>query len=109
MIANLDWLLIIATLLGGVAAIGYFRDVWRKKRQWVEKDKEVNSAWWESSGLKNQYEEKGYKDFGWSNSDLVAQRIEDGKEIVFEIDEGNRVKYKLLNRSGQVLLGRKVT
>ena len=98
--------LAVATLLGGVAAVFYLCDIWRKKRLWVEKEKEINSAWWESSELKIQYEVDGYKDFHWSNSDLVPMRVTEGKEIIYEIDEKNRVKYKLVNKSGQVLLGR---
>lgn len=98
------WVLGIATILGGIAAIAYFIDKWRENRQWSVKEKEVNSAWWESSELKKQYEAKGCKDFAWSNSDRVAERVAEGKAIVYEIDEQDGVKYKLVNRSGQVLV-----
>ncbi|HZX35113.1 MAG TPA: hypothetical protein VFF54_01295 [Thermodesulfobacteriota bacterium] len=97
----------IATVLGGIAAVGYFRDKRREKQQWTEKEKEVNNAWWESSELKKQYEAKGCKDFSWSNSERVAERIAGGKEAVYEIDEDNRVRYRLVNKSGQLLLCRK--
>lgn len=102
----LYWILAMATILGGIAAIGYLRDKWHGKQQWVEEDKRVNSAWWESSELKKQYEAKGYKDFSWSNSDRVAERITDGKQIVYEVDKEQRVKFKLVNSSGQVLMCR---
>ena len=98
------WILVIATVLGGIAALVYFRDKWRSQQQWVEEKKEVNSAWWESSELKKQYEANGFKNFGWSNSDRVAERIAEGKAIVYEVDIDNRVKYKLVNSSGQVLM-----
>lgn len=100
------WILGIATVLGGIAAVGFLRDKWREKQQWTEKEKEVNSAWWESSELKKLYEAKGYKDFGWSNSDRVAERVVEGKEIVHEVDQKNRIKYRLVNKSGQVLVCR---
>lgn len=103
------WVLGIATLLGGFAAVAYFRDKCREKQQWSEQEKKVNSAWWEASELKKQYEAKGCKDFGWSNSDRVSERVAEGKEIVYEIDKENRVKYRLVNKSGQVLVCRNGT
>ena len=110
MIAALQWVLGVATILGGVAAIVYFMEVSRKeKSQWVEKEKEVNSSWWESSDLKKQYDQEGYEHFRWSNSDLVAQRVTEGMEIIYEMDAEGRVKYKLVNESRQVLLGHKST
>lgn len=96
----------IGTVLGGIAAVAYFIDKWRDKRQFTEKEKEVNNAWWESSELKKQYESRGCKDFGWLNSDRVTEQIAEGKEIVYEIDKDNRIKYKLVNKSGQVLVCR---
>ena len=100
------WILAVATIVGGIAAVSYFRDKWREKQQWVVEHKEVNSTWWESSELKRHYEAKGYKDFAWSNLDRVAERIIAGKEIIYEPDKEKRVKYKLVNRSGQVLMCR---
>jgi len=101
------WILGIATVLGGIAAVVYFRDKWREKQEWTEKDKVVNNNWWESSDLKIQYETRGCKEFYWSNSDRVAERVTEGKEVVFETDEENRTKYRLVNKSGQVLVCRK--
>ncbi|MCK4818875.1 hypothetical protein KA005_24085 [bacterium] len=101
------WILGIATLIGGIAAIGYFRDKWHGEQKWSEKDKEVNNAWWESSGLKKEYEARGYNEFSWSNSDRVVERIAAGKEPVYEVDPENRIKYRLVNKSGQILLCKK--
>jgi len=81
---------------------------WKNRKLFVEEEKEVNSAWWESSEIKKKYEANGYNEFGWSNSDRVAQRVSEGKEIVYEVDEVNRVKYRLVNKSGQVLVCRKI-
>jgi len=104
MSAAIAWILGIATVLGGIAAIGYFRDKWQEKQQCTEKEKLVNTNWWESSELKAQYEANGYTDFGWSNPDRLAERISEGKETVIERDEENRINYRLINRSGQVLV-----
>ena len=100
------WILGIATFVGGIAAVHYFYGMWRNRQRWTVEEKEVNSTWWESSGLKQQYEADGYKDFRWSNADKVAERMASGMEVVYEVDTANRVKFKLVNSSGQVLLGR---
>jgi hypothetical protein len=100
------WILGIATVLGGIAAVGYFRDKWRAKQQWTEREKIVSTAWWESSDLKTQYEAKGCTDFGWSNPDRLAERMAEGKQVVFEIDHQNQIKYHIVNKSGQVLVCR---
>jgi hypothetical protein len=103
----LAWVLGIATLLGGIAAIGYFWDKWRKKKKWTETEKEVNDAWWQSSELKKKYVAEGFADFSWSDKDRVAERVSEGKEVVYEIDTEKSIKSKLVNKSGQVLLCRK--
>ena len=101
------WALGIATLLGGIAAIFYFRDKWKDRTRLAEEEKQVTSAWWEASDLKKQYEAKGFRSFGWSNADRVAERQAEGAEIVYEIDNERKARSKLVNRSGQVLIGRK--
>ncbi len=103
------WILGIATVLGGLAALVYFGEKWRQRTRWTDKDKEVNSAWWEASALKKDYEARGYRHFAWSNSDRVAERMAQGCELVHDVDKANRVKYRLINTSGQVLLCRKPT
>ena len=102
------WVLGIATVLGGIAAVLYFRDKWLERNHWTEQDKPVNSAWWEESDLKKAYQAKGYTTFRWSDSDRVAERLSGGMKIVYEIDEANKIKYRLVNSSGQVLLCRKI-
>lgn len=101
------WALGIATILGGVAAAFYFRDKWRERNRFTEQEKEVTSAWWEASDLKKECEAKGFRSFAWSNSDRVAEREADGAEIIYEINLDRKVKFKLVNRSAQVLIGRK--
>lgn len=105
--AAIAWALGIATLLGGIAAIGYFRDKWNDRLQWPEQEKIVSSIWWESSLLKSKYQETGCAHFAWSNRDRLAERIAEGMEVVLETDAANRIKYRLVNRSGQVLICRR--
>ncbi len=106
MVTVIKWVLSIATILGGIAAVCYFLDRRRDNQKWSVKEKEINNYWWESSELKKQYEKMGYKEFTWSNSDRVDERLAEGKEIVYDIDEKNRIKYRLVNKSGQVLMYR---
>ena len=104
---TIAWVLGVATILGGIAAILYFRDKWKDRTRFAEEDKLVTSTWWEASDLKKHYEEKGFRSFGWSNADRVAERQAEGAEIVYEVDNARKTRSKLVNRSGQVLIGRK--
>ncbi len=99
----MEILLAIFTILGGIAAIWYF---WDKIFVKEEADKEVDNTWWEASNLKRKLENKGYT-FRWSNTDKVAQRISDGYKIIFE--KKLFKKHKLINSSGQILIGKKNT
>jgi len=97
-------LLEISTGCGGIAAIFYFFDKFAEKKNLEEKTKVVDDNWWESSELKKKYESIGYRKFSWSNPERVVDRIEKGKNIVYEINEKSRTKYKLVNQSGQILI-----
>jgi hypothetical protein len=101
------WVLGIATVLGGIAAVIYFVDKWKERSRFTEEDKQVTSAWWEASDLKREYEAMGFRSFGWSNADLVAERQAEGAEVIYEVDNGKKSKSRLVNRSGQLLIGRK--
>src|SRR6266849_2987043 len=96
------WVLGVATILGGIAAIFYFRDRWKDRNRFTEEDKEVTSAWWEASDLRKDYEAKGFRSFGWSNSDRVAERQAEGAEVIYLIDDTRKVKFRVVNRSGQM-------
>lgn len=100
------WVLGVATIVGGIAAIFYFRDKWKDRNRFTEEDKEVTSAWWEGSDLKRAYESKGFRSFGWSNSDRIPERQAEGAEVIYELDNARKVKSRLVNRGGQVLIGR---
>jgi hypothetical protein len=102
----MELVLAVATILGGVAAIWYFWDKYRKNQEWSEKEKVVSPAWWESSELKRTLEAQGYK-FRWSARDRIEERKQNGYELVHEEDEASRTKYILVNSSGQVLIAKK--
>ncbi len=89
------WILGIATVVGGVAAIGYFIDKWRAHRTPavvtpppppIEKDKVVTSAWWDASDLRNAYIARGLEHFHWSNAESVPEREQQGYEVVCLFD-----------------------
>ena len=105
----LAWALGIATILGGIAAIVYFGDKWKDRNRFTEEDREITSAWWEASDLKKDYEANGFRSFRWSNADRVTERQDDGAEVIYLFDQPRRVKFRLVNRSGQVLVGCKGT
>jgi hypothetical protein len=98
--------LAIATILGGVSAVWYFWDKYWCNREWREKEKVVNSNWWESSELKHTLEARGLK-LRWSNRDRIEERKEKGYEIIYEEDKTNRTRYILVNSSDQVLIGKR--
>ncbi len=95
--------LAIATILGGIVA---FLFLWKKFFANETLEKDVNDSWWESSTLKKSLEKKGYV-FRWSNPNKVEERLNNGYEIILQRCAFK--KYKLLNKSGQVLLGKKNT
>lgn len=107
--------LIVATILGGIAAIWFFYDKFSSENEisgeneFSVENKTVNNNWWESSELKKCLEAEGYNTFAWSNSDRVEERIDEGYEVIFDEDKDNKIKYKLVNKSAQVLIGRKNT
>lgn len=72
----------------------------------VQQDKLVNSAWWEASDLRNEYISRGLPHFHWSNANRVAEREQQGHQIVYLDDAGENVRFRLVNSSGQVLMAK---
>ena len=95
----------IATLLGGIAAIWFFVDKYKHKNMWQEKEKAVNNKWLETSEIKKLY--KDY-DLRWANPDSIEERKQKGYEVVYEKDMPLKIKYRLINASNQVLIGIKI-
>jgi hypothetical protein len=72
-----------------------------------EGDKLVTQRWWESSELRTEYEQRGFSQFYWSNRDSIPERQQQGYEVVFENDTVADMKYRIVNKSGQVLLAKR--
>ena len=70
----------------------------------VDKDKFVTSQWWETSDLRKEYIARGLNVFRWSNAERVAERQQHGYEIVYLEDPVARIRYRIVNRSEQVLI-----
>ena len=71
----------------------------------VEKDKLVNSEWWEASDLRMEYASRGLKNVRWSNPEIIARREQQGYEVIYLDDHAAKVRYRIVNKSGQVLIG----
>lgn len=69
-------------------------------------DKLVTSAWWEASALRKEYLGRGLNHFHWSNADRVSEREQQGHQIVYLDAADANVRYRLVNRSGQVLMAK---
>lgn len=72
----------------------------------IEIDKMVTSDWWNSSELRREYERRGQTTFRWSNADRVPEREQEGYKVVYLRDEPMNTRYRLVNRSGQVLVAK---
>jgi hypothetical protein len=71
-----------------------------------EGDKLVTLRWWASSGLRTAYEQRGFTQFYWSNRDAIPERQQQGYEVVVENDAAANMKYRIVNKSDQVLLAK---
>ena len=72
-----------------------------------EGDKLVTLRWWESSALRAEYEQRGFSKFYWSNRDAIPERQQQGYEVVLENDAAANMKYRIVNKSDQVLLAKR--
>jgi hypothetical protein len=100
----MDVVLIIATLVGGLAGAWFLWDKYLSKNDIPTEDKVVENEWWEHSSTKEGLAQKGYE-FRWSNIEKLATREQDGYQVIHEI-QGNK-RFRLLNKSGQILMGKK--
>lgn len=72
----------------------------------LEEDKLVTSNWWEASDLRKEYVGRGLSLFRWSNGDRVAERQQEGYEVVILKEPEANKRFRLVNKSGQVLVAR---
>ena len=70
----------------------------------IEQGKVVTTAWWDASDLKKEYESRGLASFRWSNVDRVPEREQQGYEVVYLDDAPANARYRIVNKSGQVLI-----
>lgn len=73
----------------------------------VEKDKLVNAEWWDASNLRMEYASRGFTRVRWSNPESVARCEQQGYEIIYSDDVAANVRYRIVNKSGQVLIGKR--
>jgi hypothetical protein len=100
-------ILAIATILGGIAAIVYFWEKYQKKKKWQEKEKIVDSSWWEASELKKVTDAQGFKTYRWSHPEKVEGRKSNGYSIIYEVDKKNNIRYRLTDKGHKILIGKK--
>lgn len=75
----------------------------------VQEDKLVSPAWWDASDLRKEYEGRGFKHFRWSNADRVAEREQEGYEVVCLDDSNANIRHRIVRNNGQVLMARRDT
>lgn len=73
----------------------------------AQEDKLVTSAWWEASDLRKEYVGRGLNHFHWSNAERVAEREQQGHEIVYLDAVETNIRYRIVNKSGQVLMAKR--
>lgn len=74
--------------------------------KWDEKSKTVNNNWLDKSGLQDSAEKEKII-LRWCNSDRIEEYKLKQYDIYYEIDEKKHVRFKLKNKSGQILMGKK--
>ena len=73
----------------------------------AQRDKLATSTWWEASDLRKEYVSRGLNHFHWSNAERVAEREQQGHEIVLLDDVEANIRYRIVNKSGQVLMAKR--
>lgn len=73
----------------------------------AQENKLVTAAWWEASDLRKEYVGRGLHHFHWSNAERVAEREQQGHEIVQFDSVGTNIRYRIVNKSGQILMAKR--
>lgn len=76
----------------------------KKIFDWKEEDKEVDREWLSASGFDKECEGRGLV-LTWGPKNRVETLKSKGYEIVFQIDDAARVRYRLILRD-TVLMGK---
>ncbi|CAE6802889.1 hypothetical protein R75461_05273 [Paraburkholderia nemoris] len=83
---------------------GIAKDVkdWLK---WEEQTKQIDGQWLDRSGFANHMKASGI-DLYWSRPDSIPTRELDGWSVLCELDQKNRIRYRLVRYDGTTLLGK---
>lgn len=73
----------------------------------AQRVKLTTSNWWEESDLRKEYVSRGLNQSYWSNAEQVAEREQQGYEIVLLADVEANIQYRLVNKSGQLLMAKR--
>ena len=73
----------------------------------IEKDKMVTTEWWNASDLRKDYESRGLKSFRWSDAARVPEREQQAFVVVYLEDAVAKIRYRIVNKSGQVLIAKR--
>lgn len=77
-----------------------------KSKNLQNDDRTITNKWLIDSGFKTKLDSDGY-DLRWTNPSKIPERQLLGYETMYQIDESNKKIYRLKNKSGDILLGKK--
>ena len=93
-------------LSGAALAVDLFSR-FKNSREWREEDKLADEAWLQLA-LQDGDLESG-PSYRWSNPEKVAVRLRGDYEMVYVFDEKERTKFRVVNKSGQVLIAKRAS
>lgn len=73
----------------------------------AQRDQLATSDWWETSDLRKEYVSRGLNHFDWSDAKRVAKLQQQGHEIVVLDDVEANIRYRIVNKSGEVLMAKR--
>jgi hypothetical protein len=73
--------------------------------KWDEQVKLVDMSWPQKSGFEAEAEERGLQ-LRWSNPERLESRRLDGWDVVYEMDKQQRIRFRIENKSQQVLIAK---
>jgi hypothetical protein len=77
----------------------------KDRLKWEEREKEINGQWLDKSGFAKHLTDLGIKLY-WSRPDGTPTLELDGWSVVYELDQKNRIRNRLVRYDGTILLGK---
>ncbi|MFM0603658.1 hypothetical protein PQR05_03900 [Paraburkholderia sediminicola] len=77
----------------------------KDRLKWDEQEKQVDRDWLDKSGFEKHMIASGI-DLYWSRPDSIATREFDGWSVLYELDQKNRIRNRLVRYDGTTLIGR---